>query len=108
MRARLALASALLFALPLGVRCAGAPESAPKAPTLEARIRAATGAIDDARLRDADADVGNWLTHGRTYAEQRYSPLAEIDVDNVAQLGLLWSYPPARPVSRPSLEGLTC
>lgn len=47
-------------------------------PSREQRIRASTGAIDDARLRNADADVGNWLTHGRTYAEQRYSPLDQV------------------------------
>ena len=47
------------------------------------RIRASTLAIDDARLRDAGADVGDWLTHGRTYAEQRHSPLAQIHDGNV-------------------------
>ena len=31
--------------------------------------------VGDARLVGADAESGNWLTHGRTYAEQRYSPL---------------------------------
>jgi quinohemoprotein ethanol dehydrogenase len=30
--------------------------------------------------------------HGRTPAEQRYSPLAQIDEHNVAKLGLAWSY----------------
>ena len=55
------------------------------------RIRASTLAIDDARLRDAGADVGDWLTHGRTYAEQRHSPLAQIHDGNVASLGLAWS-----------------
>ena len=33
----------------------------------------------------------NWLTHGRTHSEQRYSPLAQINTDNVANLGLAWS-----------------
>jgi quinohemoprotein ethanol dehydrogenase len=33
----------------------------------------------------------NWLTHGRTHSEQRYSPLAQINADNVANLGLAWS-----------------
>ncbi|HSJ97492.1 MAG TPA: PQQ-dependent dehydrogenase, methanol/ethanol family [Myxococcota bacterium] len=58
---------------------------------LRARIQTATAAVDDARLRDADADVANWLTHGRTYAEQRMSPLDQIDATNVAGLGLAWS-----------------
>jgi PQQ-dependent dehydrogenase (methanol/ethanol family) len=30
------------------------------------------------------------MTHGRTYSEQRYSPLAQIDTANVARLGLAW------------------
>jgi PQQ-dependent dehydrogenase (methanol/ethanol family) len=85
----------------LGLACAAAQQEAPAAPAVPAahaapisraeRIRASTGAIDDARLRAADADVGNWLTHGRTYAEQRYSPLDQIRAENVAQLGLAWS-----------------
>ena len=30
---------------------------------------------DSARIVAADAEPGSWLTHGRTYSEQRYSPL---------------------------------
>ncbi len=46
--------------------------------------------IDAARLIGADATPGEWLTHGRTYGEQRFSPLAQIDPDNVTSLGLAW------------------
>ncbi len=59
--------------------------------TLRGRIRAATAAVDDARLRAAHLDEANWLSHGRGDAEQRMSPLAQIDADNVGQLGLAWS-----------------
>ena len=48
--------------------------------------------VDDARLRAADSDLDNWLTHGRTYAEQRYSPLAAIHEGNVGELGLAWFF----------------
>ena len=34
----------------------------------------------------------SWLTYGRTYDEQRFSPLQQINAENVAQLGLAWSY----------------
>ena len=34
--------------------------------------------IDDARLIAADRDSANWLTYGRTYGEQRFSPLKQI------------------------------
>ena len=51
-----------------------------------------TGEVDDAALRAADADSANWLTYGRTYSEQRFSPLKQIDEQNVGKLGLAWSY----------------
>ena len=31
----------------------------------------ALGQVDDARVANAAADDGNWLTHGRTFDEQR-------------------------------------
>ncbi|MFC3101766.1 PQQ-dependent dehydrogenase, methanol/ethanol family [Altererythrobacter lauratis] len=49
------------------------------------------GAVDEARLLSAEDDPDNWLSHGRTYAEQRYSPLADINLDNVSQLGLAYA-----------------
>lgn len=48
--------------------------------------------VDTERILAADSEPGSWLTHGRGYEEQRFSPLASIDVDNVADLGLAWSY----------------
>ncbi|HEX4933440.1 MAG TPA: PQQ-dependent dehydrogenase, methanol/ethanol family, partial [Gemmatimonadaceae bacterium] len=35
--------------------------------------------------------TANWLTHGRTYAEQRHSPLRQVNDSSVARLGLAWS-----------------
>jgi len=54
----------------------------------------ATGvaAVDGARIDAADSEPGNWLTHGRTYGEQRFSPLTDINADNAAKLGLGWYY----------------
>ncbi len=56
-----------------------------------AKIAAATAKIDDARLVAADKDAGNWLSYGRTYDEQRYSPLDQIDEKTVEKLGMVWS-----------------
>ena len=42
------------------------------------------------RLTKANAEPGQWLSVGRTYDEQRYSPLALINTGNVARLGLAW------------------
>jgi quinohemoprotein ethanol dehydrogenase len=47
--------------------------------------------VDAARLVNADQDTGNWLTVGRTYSEQRYSPLDKINTESVKQLSLAWS-----------------
>ena len=40
----------------------------------------------------ADTRFKEWLGHGRDYAEQRHSPLTQINSSNVDQLGLSWSY----------------
>lgn len=48
--------------------------------------------IDDARLRNAGDDEGNWLMYGRTYDEHRFSPLREINEESVGDLGLAWSH----------------
>jgi quinohemoprotein ethanol dehydrogenase len=48
--------------------------------------------VDDAALRAADADSANWITYGRTYSEQRFSHLKQIDENNVNRLGLAWSF----------------
>jgi quinohemoprotein ethanol dehydrogenase len=76
MRNGLLLASAALLAL------GGCSE--------DAKV-AAPGGIDAARLLAASGDTENWLSYGRTYDEQRFSPLAKIDTSNVKDLGLAWS-----------------
>ncbi|PKQ07941.1 MAG: PQQ-dependent dehydrogenase, methanol/ethanol family [Alphaproteobacteria bacterium HGW-Alphaproteobacteria-11] len=47
--------------------------------------------IDGARIAAADAEPGNWLSHGRTYDEQRFSPLDDINDGNIGELALAWS-----------------
>ena len=44
------------------------------------------------RIIAADREPGSWLSHGRTYSEQRFSPLSQINLDNVERLGLAWYY----------------
>lgn len=48
--------------------------------------------VDAVRLADAGNDPDNWMTHGRTYAEERFSPLTQINDRNVADLGLAWYF----------------
>ena len=47
--------------------------------------------IDGARIAAADTEPGNWLSHGRTYDEQRFSPLDDINDGNIGELALAWS-----------------
>jgi quinohemoprotein ethanol dehydrogenase len=51
---------------------------------------APTTGVAAQRIIDADATPGEWLSHGRTYAEQRFSPLDTVNDGNVAELGLAW------------------
>ena len=46
--------------------------------------------VDGAAIAD-EQQSANWLSYGRTYSEQRYSPLQQIDTANVAGLKLDWA-----------------
>ena len=48
--------------------------------------------VDDMALVGAEGRPGDWLSYGRTYKEQRFSPLDQIHVGNVAELGIDWVY----------------
>jgi quinohemoprotein ethanol dehydrogenase len=48
--------------------------------------------VSDARLVNAASEPQNWLSHGGTYKEQRYSTLNQINLDNVDKLGLAWFF----------------
>lgn len=48
------------------------------------------GSIDAEALLAAGDDTANWITYGRTYSEQRFSPLDAINTGNVGGLGLAW------------------
>jgi quinohemoprotein ethanol dehydrogenase len=65
------------------------PASAPAAATASAPR---PGAVDASRLVSANQDADNWLTYGRTYDEQRFSPLQQINTQTVSQLKLAWHY----------------
>ena len=50
---------------------------------------AAPAGPDARRMAAADGD-GEWLSYGKGYAEQRFSPLTQVNADNVGRLGLAW------------------
>jgi len=55
-----------------------------------AQDKFAAGTVTNARQLAADKEPGTWMSDGRTYNQQRYSPLTKINQENVAQLGLAW------------------
>ena len=73
-----------------------APEVSASAEAAPAAIAApgSSGAanVDGARITNANSEPGNWLSTGRTYDEQRYSPLDQINQDTAKQLGLAWHW----------------
>jgi PQQ-dependent dehydrogenase (methanol/ethanol family) len=83
----------VLSALACGERAEQKPpaaEAPSTQPTPAAEPKA--GRVDAERVARADQDAGQWLVHGRTPSEQRFSPLAAIDRGNVSSLGLAWSF----------------
>ena len=87
-RARIALV-ALGLALPLlfSVALSASAKTAAAAPVVRAMGAAA---VDSARQLAADREPGTWMSAGRTYSEQRYSPLTGVSKANVKTLGLAW------------------
>jgi len=80
----------LVFLLSLAALadCGASDDASP--PSSEQIGSRTAGAVTAERLLAADAEPGQWMSHGRTYGEQRFSPLAEIDTTNVGELGLAW------------------
>ena len=48
--------------------------------------------VDAKRILNAAGNNSEWVTHGRTYDEQRYSPLKRINQNNVKDLSLAWYF----------------
>ena len=78
----------LVFALGLALAACSGQQSAD-----QTNVQASgPAAVDAARLVNADSEPGNWMSEGRTYSGQRFSPLNQINADNIGQLGLAWHY----------------
>jgi len=85
--ARLPLTTAVICMTAIVAACGQKPPGEP--PDSEAPPPAN---VDTLRIVAADDEPGNWMTYGRTYDEQRFSPLDQIDDSNVADLGLQWYF----------------
>ena len=60
-------------------------------PQAKTQVSTAANVTDD-QIVHADDQPANWLTYGRTYSEQRFSTLRQINDNNVARLGLAWYF----------------
>jgi len=77
----------------LAIAACGAPTPPVVDDGVKNAFSAAPASIVDAdAIINADETPGEWLSHGRTYSEQRFSPLGEITSDNIGDLGLAWAY----------------
>jgi quinohemoprotein ethanol dehydrogenase len=71
---------------------AAASSGCSKTPAPEPAVTQRAASVDATRIAAAASEPQNWLTTGRTYAEERFSPLTSINDQNVRQLGLAWYY----------------
>ncbi|HVS64141.1 MAG TPA: PQQ-dependent dehydrogenase, methanol/ethanol family [Thermoanaerobaculia bacterium] len=85
--------TALTLAAVLGLVVDGrSPSAFAQTPAQGSGRARAVDAIDHAALVAAESRPGDWLSYGRTYKEQRFSPLDQITAENVADLGIAWIY----------------
>lgn len=61
-------------------------------PAIETTNSAEFANVTSDRLRNASATPEEWLTYGFNYAEQRFSPLEQINTENASELGVAWTY----------------
>jgi quinohemoprotein ethanol dehydrogenase len=50
------------------------------------------GNINRNRLLNIESEPDEWLTEGRDFGKSHYSPLDEINLDNIQELGFAWEY----------------
>jgi hypothetical protein len=60
-------------------------------PSTPLHIAQVVGNVQDQQIAHVAEESGDWLTYGRNYGEERFSPLGQITKQNVSQLGLAWS-----------------
>ena len=90
LKKHLNLLTIIIGTLFLAVACSGNDDKADTS-VKEVTGSASIGLIDDERILQAENEPGNWLAHGRTYEERRFSPLKQINKETVSELGLVWS-----------------
>ncbi|MEI9964747.1 MAG: PQQ-binding-like beta-propeller repeat protein [Caulobacteraceae bacterium] len=91
-------ASFVVLGLMLALAACGRPQSTGQTAAVSSNAPPAATTVsgpadvDGTRILNADNEPGAWMTYGRTYSEQRFSPLNQINTANAGQLGLAWYY----------------
>ncbi len=85
------------YLLVLAVLGACSGEQASTAPDMVEDEQIAVGEHSEELIAAADIlgaanNNAEWLSYGRTYSEERYSPLTQINRESVEQLGVAWSF----------------
>jgi glucose dehydrogenase len=83
---RIAATAITLTAITMGLSACG---SHPPAATL-APVPPSAGTLDAARLAAAASEPDQWFTPSRDASGSYYSPLTDINVENVSRLGFAW------------------
>ncbi|MDX1492238.1 MAG: PQQ-dependent dehydrogenase, methanol/ethanol family [Pseudohongiellaceae bacterium] len=82
--------------LPALLLAACSNEEPPMEQTMEApaetMVEAGPRLVGAEDIIAADTNNAEWLSHGRTYEEQRYSPLSQVNRETVQDLGVAWSF----------------
>jgi alcohol dehydrogenase (cytochrome c) len=62
-------------------------------------IRCVSQRVPYERILHAQSEPESWLTYGGSYFSEQYSPLKQINRQNVSSLKIAWMYQPSRPVA---------
>ena len=57
---------------------------------------APSAALDPSRIENADKNANDWLTYNGSYKSWHYSPLEQINTENVKNLKVAWMHSPGR------------
>src|SRR5579871_251691 len=60
--------------------------------SMVAMLAGGAHAADDAARLSDHSNGKDWAGYGRTWGEQHYSPLTQVNTANIDKLGLVWSY----------------
>lgn len=89
---KLLLGAATMSVAMILAGCGNTTESATTQNTVEQEEAQAFAAVGTEELLNAAATPDVWLSYGGTYDEQRHSGLDSVNLENVSELGVAWTY----------------